>query len=151
MRDSLSASGAEALAWNGGASRAQLAWLRATLEDARARGQRVVVLSHFPVYPATTHNLWNADAVLALLDGYTNVVAHISGHDHGGRAASRAGVHHLGLEGIVETRGGNAFATAHFGVDALELQGSGRVASVVLPYVNAGASGARDRRGRALR
>ena len=149
MRDSISASGGEVHLWNGGVGREQLAWLRATLDDALARGQRVVILSHFPLYPFTTHNLWNADAVLAVLDDYSNIVAHVSGHDHGGRATTRAGVYHIGIEGVVETRGQNAYAVAYFGVHALELRGVGRAASVVLPYRNGETSARRRRPGTA--
>ena len=52
--------------FGGAASEAQLAWLRDTLEAAAQQGQRVLVMSHLPLYPGTcqpTCLMWNFQQV----------------------------------------------------------------------------------------
>ena len=39
--------------FGGGASKAQLIWLRETLHSAAQRGQRALVCCHLPLYPGT--------------------------------------------------------------------------------------------------
>ena len=135
MYDSLRAVYAQnAQPWSGGIGDEQLRWLRATLDDASAQGQRVALFSHFPVYPASIFNLWNDREILDLVESYSNVVAHFSGHDHGGRFETRARIHHIGIAAMVETERTTAYALVHFRRDEMEVVGHGRVPSRTLMY-----------------
>ena len=112
--------------WNGGVSEKQMAWLRATLKDAGAAGQRALVFCHFPIYPENAHNLWNAAALMALLEGTPCVAAYINGHNHAGNYGERNGVHYLTLQGMVETPDSTAYAIVEVHEDRLEVVGKGR-------------------------
>lgn len=72
--------------FGGGASSAQVDWLRAELADARAKGERALVLSHLPLHPATAPPaclLWNYDEVVAALEEFPGTVAAVlAGHAH---------------------------------------------------------------------
>ncbi|MET0257184.1 MAG: metallophosphoesterase, partial [Methylobacterium sp.] len=60
----LTAQGADnAKPWNGSLSDAQFGWLGSVLDDARARRQRVIVLNHYPVFPANPHNMWDSGRI----------------------------------------------------------------------------------------
>ena len=123
----LEASGApNGLEWNGGLGEAQLAWLRDTLDDAAASDQRVVLCSHFPVYPAHSLNLWNDTELLKIVDAYECVALYLNGHHHAGHYAERNGVHHLTLRGMVETKDTTAYGVIEVYGDCLLLHGVGR-------------------------
>lgn len=115
-----------AQSWNGGLGAEQLAWLDRTLADADAAGERVILFCHFPVYPDGAHNLWNAEAVLVLLEAHPSVAAYISGHNHAGAYAVRRGVHFLTLRGMVETPDTTAFAFIEVTPVGLQVRGEGR-------------------------
>jgi manganese-dependent ADP-ribose/CDP-alcohol diphosphatase len=72
--------------FGGGASAKQVEWLRAELRQARARGERVLVLNHLPLHPATAPPaclLWNYDEVVAALEEFPGTVAAVlTGHAH---------------------------------------------------------------------
>ncbi len=71
--------------FGGGASAAQLAWLRGTLRSAAQRAQRAVVCCHLPLFPGTCPGaclLWNYEEVLDICWGAGNVVATFAGHAH---------------------------------------------------------------------
>ena len=100
--DRLTRDGAiNAKAWNGGMSAEQTAFLKATLDDARARRQRVVLFGHYPVYPANEHN-------------------------HAGNYGEAGGMHFVNLKGMVETPDTTAFSIVELHGDRLDLQGFGR-------------------------
>ncbi len=111
--------------WNGAIGAEQLAWLEDQLDEAEEAGERVVLFCHFPLRPADTHVLWNADEVLAVLDRHPNVVAWINGHNHRGGYVERNGVHHLTMHGMVDTDD-NAYAFLRFTEQTLEVDGVGR-------------------------
>lgn len=59
----------------------------------------------------------------------------VAGHDHDGSLTiDTAGIHHLVLNGVIETRpNSNAYATALLHDSALEIKGGGVVPSFCLP------------------
>ena len=128
-----------AMAYNGGITPQQLDWLHVELTSAQAAGDRVIVVSHFPVYPPeASHNLWNDGAVRAALEQYPGVaVAHLSGHYHVGGYWQHGGVHYLTLHGMVETMEDNAFAVLRLYPDRIEVDGYGRQPSYTLHPVGA--------------
>lgn len=123
----------QAQPWNGAISAAQLAWFERTCAAARAERLRVIVLAHHPVAPAGSHNIWNADEVLAAIDRHPNVVAWLNGHNHAGAFAERKGVPFLTLRGMVETPDTTAFATAEILADRILLAGHGREPAREMP------------------
>jgi len=63
----------------------QFAWLETTLETIHSETptKPIFLFDHHPIYPAGYHPpITNADAVNALLQKYSNVVAFFSGHEH---------------------------------------------------------------------
>ena len=71
--------------FGGGASDAQLTWLRQTLAAAAAAGQRVILCCHLALHPDTCPGaclLWNYEEVLEACWQAGNVVATFSGHAH---------------------------------------------------------------------
>lgn len=127
----------QAKPWNGALGAAQLAWLDRTCAEARAVQKKVIVLAHHPVFPANPHNLWNADAVLALIDRHPHVVAWLNGHNHAGAFGERGGVPYLTLRGMVETADTSAFATARILDDRIVLTGHGREPSREMKFRSA--------------
>lgn len=60
----------------------------------------------------------------------------MAGHDHdGGYFMDESGVHHITLEGVIETRpDSNAFGTVYVYEDQMVLKGNGRTSDMVLKY-----------------
>jgi manganese-dependent ADP-ribose/CDP-alcohol diphosphatase len=116
----------QAKPWNGGVGPAQLAWLERECAAAGEAGQKVIVFAHHPVFPDGDHNVWNAPAVLAVLDRHPHVVAWLNGHNHAGAYGERQGVPYLTMKGMVETADTNAYATARILPDRIVLTGHGR-------------------------
>ena len=88
--------------WDGAISPKQLGWLKKTLADAVAKGEKAVLFCHFPIHePTAHHNLINSVEVAELLDGFPNVALWLNGHKHGGGYALMNGQrHHLNLRGM---------------------------------------------------
>lgn len=124
----------QAKPWNGAVGPQQLAWLEHSLSSARAAGENVVIFAHHPVYPENEHNLWNAAAVLALIERHPQVVAWINGHNHAGAFGEKSGVPFVTMKGMVETAETTAFATARILDDRLLLTGHGREPSRELKF-----------------
>ena len=116
----------QAQPWNGGIGVAQLAWFDRICREARAGAKKVIVLAHHPVFPDNVHNLWNAPAVLTIVDRHPHLVAWFNGHNHAGAFGERHGVPFLTLHGMVETADTTAFATAQVLADRIVLTGHGR-------------------------
>jgi 3',5'-cyclic AMP phosphodiesterase CpdA len=112
--------------WNGSLSDAQFAWLEQCLRAARAAGERVVVLNHYPVAPDNPHNLWDAHRITTLLGRQPHVMAYFNGHNHAGNYAERDGIHYVNFHGMVDTPDSSAFAVVEIAGDRLEIQGFGR-------------------------
>lgn len=119
--------------WNGGLSEQQLAWLEDRLQAARAAGEPVIVLGHYPLYPEQRHALWNHAEVRALLARYGNVVAYLNGHNNAGGYAAADGIHYVTLEGMLETATETAYAVVEVYEERLVIEGLGRVTDRVLP------------------
>jgi hypothetical protein len=127
--------------WSGAMSRRQLRWLERRLHRARQRGERVIVFSHFPVFPEDRHNLWNEGELLRVLEQGSCVAAYIAGHKHDGGYGFRNGIHHLTLAAMVNTDRSSAYAVAELFDDRLELRGLGRQESRVLSLKEGVAAG----------
>jgi manganese-dependent ADP-ribose/CDP-alcohol diphosphatase len=127
------------VAFGGGVSQAQLAWLREQLASAQAAGERVFVCGHLPVHPdacAAVCLLWNYDEVLAELRAARCVVATLAGHTHrDGHCVDDAGVHHRVLASVLECPPGtNAYGHIDVWPDSARLRGVGHMASTHLPF-----------------
>ncbi len=123
--------------WDGGIDETQMAWLDRTLADADHRHLKVMLLSHFPVWPDNDHNLWNASEVMALLERHPSVKIWLDGHNHDGNYGFRRGIHYLNLKAMLDTSE-TAFARIDFFPDHIEVLGTGRQASMMLPFSGAG-------------
>lgn len=118
--------------WDGGIDEAQMDWIEARLVEADQRGLKVMMLSHFPVYPANPHNLWNADAVTAMLARHPSVKLWLDGHNHDGNYGIRDGIHYVNLKAMLDTSE-TAYARLDVFADRIELRGFGRQPSMTLP------------------
>ncbi|XP_017548624.1 manganese-dependent ADP-ribose/CDP-alcohol diphosphatase isoform X2 [Pygocentrus nattereri] len=125
--------------FNGGFSQEQLDWLDRILVSADEKEEKVTIVCHLPVHPFSTDSIclaWNYDKILSILNSHKSVVCYMAGHDHdGGYCRDEYGVHHLTLEGVIETpSGSNAFGTVYVYEDKMVLKGKGRTSDRVLMY-----------------
>lgn len=125
---------------NGAVGTEQMKWIEAELAAAAAANERVVVVSHVPLFARATLTctvLWNAEDVMERLHRSGRVVAVFAGHDHnGGFAVDKGGVHHVTFPSPMETpvpRECRADGILMFHPDRIELAGSGRVKSRTIP------------------
>jgi len=122
----LAAAGAEnAKRWNGGMSDAQFAWAEDVFADARSKGERVIVMGHYPVFPKDMHNMWDDNRLVDLLTAQDNAVLYLNGHNHAGNYAQAGSVHFLNVKGMVETPDTTAYAVAEVHDDRIEILGRG--------------------------
>lgn len=112
--------------WNGSLSDAQFAWLGRTLEAARAAGERVIVLNHYPILPENPHNLWDANRIVERLGRSPHVIGYFNGHNHAGNYAEAGGTHYVNFRGMVDTPDSSAFAIVEVSRDRMEIRGFGR-------------------------
>lgn len=116
----------QAQSWNAGIGRKQMDWLKAELDASVAANQRVIIFNHYPVIPVNdSHNLWNAEELVALLDQYDCVAAYMNGHNHAGNYGEHHGCHYVNFKGMVETREQTAYAIVRCFDDRLEIEGYG--------------------------
>ena len=109
--------------YNGAVGAGQLRWLRAELEAARLHRERVIIFCHYPVYPAHSLNLWNADEVLRTILPFQDVLAAwMNGHNHAGHYGKSGTVHFLTFKGMVDTTKG-CWAVADVHADRIEVTG----------------------------
>lgn len=128
--------------WNGAVGAAQLAWLDKTLQDASRRGQRAVVLGHFPLLPEgcrPDHTLWNYAEVLDVLDAAPAAAAYFNGHDHRGGAGERGELHYITFKGLVEHEPADACRIVDVYADRLTIRGGD--AELNLPLRDRSAAG----------
>jgi manganese-dependent ADP-ribose/CDP-alcohol diphosphatase len=111
--------------WNGAIGETQLEWLQGVLDDATKKGESVVLMAHFPVYPENVHNLWNAETIVSMIDANPCVKAYINGHNHSGNYGEKNGVHYVTFKGMVDTAD-TAYSTVEVTEDALRITGFGR-------------------------
>ncbi len=131
----LLAAGAEnAHAWNASLSDEQFAWLAGEIAQAKAAGEKVIVMNHFPVHPPCEHDMWDRERIVALLSAQENVVAYLNGHNHVGNYGKAGGCHFVNFKGVVDTESENTFAVVDVHADRLEIRGFGREDSRTLAY-----------------
>ncbi len=111
--------------WNGALGAEQMHWLKKTLDHAEEADEKVILYSHFPVFPENNHNLWNANEVVTLVSGYRCVKAYVNGHNHAGNYAGFGGVHYLTMKGMVDTTE-TAYSVIELTDDHLKVTGFGR-------------------------
>lgn len=117
--------------YNGALSNAQMAWLKVQLEQAESNAENVILLCHFPLFPADEHVLWNSTEVLELISGYGCVKAWLNGHNHAGDYAEYQGIHFITFKGMVDTEE-NSYATVQLQGDQLRVTGFGREDNLTL-------------------
>ncbi|XP_062859625.1 manganese-dependent ADP-ribose/CDP-alcohol diphosphatase [Trichomycterus rosablanca] len=125
--------------FNGGFSQDQLDWLDNVLTSADEKEEKVTILSHIAVHPYSSDLVclaWNYDKLLSVLYSHKSVVCFLAGHNHdGGYYLDLAGVHHITLEGVIETPpDSNAFGTVYVYEEKMVLRGHGRIPDRVLMY-----------------
>ncbi|XP_029978385.1 manganese-dependent ADP-ribose/CDP-alcohol diphosphatase-like [Sphaeramia orbicularis] len=126
--------------FNGGFSKDQLDWLDSILSSADERHEKVTLVSHLPVHPCSTDPVclaWNYNELLEIIQSHSSVVCFMAGHDHDGGYYwdKDGGVHHLTVEGVIETPPNcNAFATVSVYDDRMVLKGNGRIEDRVLMF-----------------
>ncbi|KAM4525385.1 manganese-dependent ADP-ribose/CDP-alcohol diphosphatase [Odontesthes bonariensis] len=119
--------------FNGGFSKNQLDWLDSVLSAADEKHDRVTIVSHLPIHPDSTDSIclaWNFSELLAIISSHSSVVCYMAGHTHtGGYCQDKdTGVHHLTLDGVIETPpDSDAFGTVSVYSDRMVLKGNGRV------------------------
>lgn len=122
----LTEAGAEnAQSWNGSLSDEQFAWMEERLGAAQQAGEKVIVLSHYPVYPANIHNLWDSERIVDLLTSHDNFVAFFNGHNHAGNYGAIGNQHFVNFKGMVETADQTAYAAVAVHDDRIEITGHG--------------------------
>lgn len=126
--------GINAIDWNGGVSPRQIEWLRNQLDEALAKGEKVFILCHFPVYPENMHNLLNYKEILALLKNYDNIIAWFNGHNHAGNYGNFHSIHFLTMKGMVETEKSDSFSLVEVFSNKIWINGSGGEKSQILAY-----------------
>lgn len=117
--------------WDGGIGDAQMRWIDEKLAEADRRHLNVALFSHFPLWPENPHNLWNAPAVMAMLERHPSVKLWLDGHNHDGNYGERAGIHYLNLKAMLDTTD-TAYARLDFFPDRIEVHGTGRQPSMTL-------------------
>lgn len=124
------------ISYDGAIGRKQLAWLRSQLRAAESAKQRVVVFCHEPILEAAAAAdtlLWNAEELTNILEESGVVAAYFAGHHHAGGYAKSRGIHHVTVQGLVESpKGGTAYAVVEVFNDRLEVLGIGDVPSRTL-------------------
>jgi 3',5'-cyclic AMP phosphodiesterase CpdA len=127
MLETLRTQGAtNAQSWNGAISDNQLRWLENELTAAKSANQRVIICGHFPLLPSKdSHRLWNADAVVQVIDRHPHVAAYLNGHNHKGNYAHAGHCHYVNFKGMVETATDNPFAIVSCYEDRITVEGFG--------------------------
>ncbi|MFZ5794844.1 MAG: metallophosphoesterase [Pseudomonadota bacterium] len=123
---------AEKPLWDGGIDDEQLRWIDAQLAEADRRGMKAMLFSHFPLFPENPHNLWNAAAVMAVIERHRSAKVWLDGHNHDGNYGEHAGVHYLNLKAMLDTPE-TAYARLDFFADRVVVRGFGRQPDYVLP------------------
>lgn len=119
--------------WNGGLSNEQLQWVESELKSATRNNERVGFYCHFPTLgEEQTHNLWNYEQLLTVIEKYDCVKFYFNGHNHAGSYVEKNGVHFLNFKGMVDTSDSTSFATVAFSKDSLFVKGFGREPSRAL-------------------
>ena len=126
------------VAFNGGVGEIQMKWLRDTLEASKESDEKVIVLSHQPLYPDSSNAVclaWNYDEILDLLKQYSGtIIASFSGHAHRGgyKRCEDSGIHFRVFEAALESPDPiKTYALVDVYDDRIEVRGSGDCESAV--------------------
>lgn len=117
--------------FNGAVGQLQLKWLEQTLAAARQDDQKVVLLSHNPIFPDSSSAvclIWNYEEVLSILRMYSDVVvASFCGHAHKGGYSRdpESGIHFRVFEAALENRPERTYAMVDVHDDRLAVRGFG--------------------------
>jgi predicted phosphodiesterase len=117
--------------WDGGIGEAQMRWIDAQLAGADAKGLKAMLFSHFPLWPENPHNLWNAPAVMALLERHPSAKIWLDGHNHEGNYGIRTGIHYVNLKAMLDTEE-TSYARLDFFADHVVVHGTGRQQDLTL-------------------
>jgi manganese-dependent ADP-ribose/CDP-alcohol diphosphatase len=120
--------------WNGGLSSKQFLWLTNQLNTAARNNEKVFIMCHFPVFPVNEHNLLNYRDLLTVLEGYSNIIAWFSGHNHAGNYGNLNMIHFITMRGMVETEKTNSYSLVEVYKSKIWIKGSGREKSQILAY-----------------
>ncbi|NWX24103.1 ADPRM diphosphatase, partial [Aegotheles bennettii] len=125
--------------FNGGFSQAQLDWFNEVLKFSDENQEKVVVTGHLPIHPGASNGVclaWNYRDALSVIHSHRCVVCCLAGHLHDGAyCLDSHGVHHLTLEGVIETPPeSNAFGTIYVYEDKMILKGRGRISDRVMHF-----------------
>ncbi|NXU47684.1 ADPRM diphosphatase, partial [Turnix velox] len=125
--------------FNGGFSQAQLDWFNEVLKFSDENQEKVIVMGHLPIHPDASDGVslaWNYEDALSVIHSHQCVVCFLAGHMHdGGYCLDSHGVHHLTLEGVIETPPeSNAFGTIYVYKDKMVLKGRGRISDRVMHF-----------------
>jgi 3',5'-cyclic AMP phosphodiesterase CpdA len=118
--------------WNAGMSAAQIDWIGERLALAEAAGEQAIVLGHYPLHPASDHNLWGAEEVSAMIAASPAAIGYFCGHNHAGNYGRLGDTHFVNFKGMVDTADENAFAIVAVHADRIEITGFGREESRTL-------------------
>ena len=126
------------VSWGGGLGSLQRDWFSQQLSDAKACGESVLVLCHFPIDGSSNshnHLLWDHAEVAKILKDNESVKAWFCGHNHAGGYGHVAGVHHVTFQAICDAPSdSNAWAIAEFQPNQIRISGHGTVPSRNLDY-----------------
>ncbi|NWR78077.1 ADPRM diphosphatase, partial [Centropus unirufus] len=125
--------------FNGGFSQAQLDWFDEVLKLSDENQEKVIVMGHLPIHPDASDPVslaWNYEDALSVIHSHGCVICFLAGHLHdGGYCLDSHGVHHLTLEGVIETPPeSNAFGTIYVYEDKMVLKGRGRTSDKVMHF-----------------
>jgi manganese-dependent ADP-ribose/CDP-alcohol diphosphatase len=116
----------------------QIKWLETTLARAKQHDERVIVLNHFALLKqaAARSRMKKPEPVRGILNRSGCVVAYLAGHEHAGGYAKDHGIHHVTLQGMIESAPRNAYAIVDVFNNRIVLHGFGAVPSRTLPFKN---------------
>lgn len=117
--------------WNGGVGEKQLDWLINVIAEAERNKERIIILSHFPIYPYDKHLLWNHEQVMDVITRFSNVKAWFNGHNHEGDYVYNNGVHFITFSAMLDTEQ-TAFSFVKLSDSSIEIFGIGKQKSMKL-------------------
>jgi predicted phosphodiesterase len=116
----------------------QMNWFRSVINKSIKRNEKVICFCHYALIrsAAGNHYMAKPGPILNILDHTACVTAWIAGHDHAGGYASRNGIHHITLKGMVEAPGVNSYAIVEFFRNMIIITGFGKEVSREFPIRN---------------
>jgi len=125
MSDMRAAGAGNAHDVNGGISDVQFSWIQQVMNKAKAAGERVIVMAHYPIYPVNSLNLWDDVRLVDLLTSYDNFLLYINGHNHVGNFGAIGCKYFVNFKGMVETPDTTAFSVVEVYDDRIDIRAFG--------------------------